>query len=415
MATGDRTNKIVIELHGERCLHARSVGSPCSLCADSCPGTALRLEGPGGAPVINPARCMQCGQCLTACPLEVFESPSFTERQLVNRIKGDEPVSLRCFLPYGQLEALGQGPRTYQLGACLASLSPGVLFELALSRPCELRTERCEGCGLFARLRPTFEANVTAAFRMLHGVRASANLTESAPLFLPRLTVPQGDSPLAAPSARASIRALFGGVRRQASPAKKRSPLALRQRSKHVPAWRRRAAELWTRQGFSASGACDFAWPELVADPEKCRACGVCMQMCPTGSISHYLDGGVFSHVFVPGTCVNCGLCLAVCPESALSRDYRAFAHPFQGVECFSREAHRCERCGMPVLSGADDRLCPPCAAEAARPSLVSRIRAQLGVESPGDRAARERRQAQDDACEAPEGACKNRGTGERP
>ena len=139
------------------------------------------------------------------------------------------------------------------------------------------------------------------------------------------------------------------------------------------------------------------------------------MQMCPTGSISHYLEDGVFSHVFVPGTCVNCGLCLAVCPEGALSRDYRAFAHPFQGVECFSRDAHRCERCGMPVLSGADDRLCPPCAAEAARPSLVSRIRAQLGVESPAERSAREGGRAWEVVPEARDDAPKVNGGGGRP
>lgn len=390
MASSDRTNKIAIELHGERCLHARSPLSQCTLCVDSCPGGALTLEGRAKTPSLNEARCMQCGQCLTACPLEVFESPSFTERTLVNRIQGTEPVCLSCFLPYGHLEAVGRGVRTYQLGACLASLSPGVLFELALGRPVQLRTDRCADCGLFQRLRPTFEANVTGAFRMLHGVRASANLTESDPLFLPQLSVRRAESPLEPPSPRASIRALFGGTRRAEAPARRRSPLTLRQRRKHVPAWRRRAGDLWARQGFTASGACDFAWPELLVDAEACRACGMCMQMCPTGSISQTLDDGSFAYSFVPGTCANCGLCLTVCPEGALSREYRAFEQPFQEVECFARPAVRCARCGMPVLDGAEGDLCPRCVAGAERPSLVSRIRAQLGVESPGDLAARE-------------------------
>ncbi len=390
MASGDRTNKIVIELHGERCLHARSVGGACSLCADSCPGGALQLVGRAGTPELNASRCMQCGQCLTACPLEVFESPSFTERQLVNRVKGADPVCLRCFLPYGQLETLGRPERTYQLGACLASLSPGVLFELAFSRPCELHTDRCESCGLFARLRPTFEANVTSAFRMLHGVRAAARLTESGPLFLPQLPASSDEPPQVPFSPRSSIRALFNGPRKDAS-AKKRSPLALRQRSKHVPAWRRRAGELWARNKLSASGACDFAWPELVVDRERCRACGMCMQMCPTGSICHSLDEGSFVYSFVPGTCVNCGLCLSVCPEGALSRDYRAFRRPFEPVDCFSAPYVSCERCGMPILRDREDRLCPPCAAQRNRPSLVSRIRAQLGVESPRERLERKR------------------------
>lgn len=391
MASGDRTNKIAIEIHGERCLHARSPLSQCSLCVDACPGGALHFAGRGKPPELSAARCMQCGQCLTACPLEAFESPSFTERQLLNRIQGTEPVCLRCFLPYGQLETIGRDVRTYQLGACLASLSPGVLFELALNRPVELYVDRCEDCGLFARLRPTFEANVTAAFRMLYGVRAQANLSESSPLFLPKIVATVENEPLAG-AARPSIRSLFNGSRRTARVGKRRAPLALRQRSKHVPAWRKRVSELWKRRGLNASGACDFAWPELVVDAERCRGCGVCMQMCPTGSILQSLEEGEFTYSFTPGTCVNCGLCLTVCLEGALTRDYRAFPQPFQAVDCFSKPAVACERCGLPVLEGKGDRLCAACAAEARRPRLVSRIRAQLGVESPGDAEKRGRR-----------------------
>lgn len=383
MASGDRTNKIAIELHRERCLHVRSVRSQCSLCSDSCPGGAIKL-GSTGEPQLDVSHCMQCGQCLTACPLEVFESPTFTERQLVNRIDSDGAIAISCYLPYGQLESLSRGVRTYQLGACLASLSPGVLFELCLTRSCELLTDRCLECRLFKRLRPTFEANVTAAFRMLHGVRSAANLKESTALFLPRIEGQQGEIALPESIMRSDIRALFC-KNRTSNVLEGRAPLALRQKSKHVPLWRNRVRDLWFEHGFSAFGACDFAWPELTVDAERCRACGVCMQMCPTGSISHSLIDGVFVSSFTPGTCTNCGLCLSVCPEGALSRQYRSFTHPFLAEDTFFQPAHRCARCGMPVLETLGDALCVPCAASAKRQPLVERIREQLGVRSPSE------------------------------
>lgn len=385
MASGDRTNKIAIELNVERCLHVRSARSDCSLCRDSCPGGALQLGEGRRGPTFDMTRCMQCGQCLTACPLEVFESSSFTERQLVNRVGAQDPIRIRCFLPYGQLEALAEETRSYQLGACLAALSPGVLFELSLARTCELAADRCRDCRLFARLRPTFESNVTCAFRMLHSVRKSANLKETEPLFLPQIIASQAAEGSSGNGVRSSIRALFHGTRRVANALDGRSVLALRQQGKHVPAWRKRLRDVWARHSFSASGTCDYAWPELVVDEGTCRACGVCMQMCPTGTICHSLDDGVFIYSFVPGSCVNCGLCLTVCPEHALSRDYRAFAQPFQNVDRYRRTASVCERCGMPVLKGQGETLCPACAAVANRRSLASRIRAQLGIVSPGD------------------------------
>jgi len=46
-------------------------------------------------------------------------------------------------------------------------------------------------------------------------------------------------------------------------------------------------------------------------DPEKCRACMLCLKKCPTGAI----DGGKQRiHVIDQAKCTNCGTCFEVCP-----------------------------------------------------------------------------------------------------
>lgn len=46
-------------------------------------------------------------------------------------------------------------------------------------------------------------------------------------------------------------------------------------------------------------------------DPDKCRACMICLRKCPAGAI----DGGKKKiHVIDPDRCTNCGTCFEVCP-----------------------------------------------------------------------------------------------------
>ncbi len=53
---------------------------------------------------------------------------------------------------------------------------------------------------------------------------------------------------------------------------------------------------------------------EAVVDPEKCRGCGICREVCRFGAVS-LLDGKASVDPF---SCEGCGVCVRSCPEEAI-------------------------------------------------------------------------------------------------
>ncbi|MBQ9021004.1 MAG: 4Fe-4S binding protein [Eggerthellaceae bacterium] len=432
MAKGDRAIGIEISFDASRCLHVRSVWAECSLCADSCPSDSIFFDSQEPIPQLNLDNCVNCGQCLSACPLDAFSSPRFSERKLLGRVEHINPLRLRCFMPYGDAEVMDAG-QDYQLGACLAAITPGALAEMAFSRQCVLVVDRCKECQLYGRVWPTLQCNEQIAAALLADWGRAANLRESSPLFLSEdegdaaavgalaeglqpgeqqsCTARATDAPDASdildasdvPDAssssdssnstavsdalhssdlsdtiKSSVRALFHGRRRKREAERRRrasASLKLQAKRRHVPLWRMRLEELWRSNKPNHPG--HFPWPKQTVDEGLCKACGVCMQLCPTGTIQHDLKDGVFTYGHTPGRCTNCGLCIEACPSHALSRDYQNLEQPFDEQVCMQWPAHACKRCGLPAREGTGD-LCILCANEPDAKKVAGRIRNQM-------------------------------------
>jgi 2-oxoglutarate ferredoxin oxidoreductase subunit delta len=57
-------------------------------------------------------------------------------------------------------------------------------------------------------------------------------------------------------------------------------------------------------------------------DPEKCKACGLCMDTCAKGAISmtDEINTRGYKHVAVDESkCIGCGICYTVCPDAVFT------------------------------------------------------------------------------------------------
>ena len=95
-----------------------------------------------------------------------------------------------------------------------------------------------------------------------------------------------------------------------------------------------------------------------VLDPDRCRRCGACADLCQFKAIS--LMGG--NLILFPDQCHGCGGCLRICPEGALGKGERELGTLELG----------CTGSGIPCLTG---RLR---IGEAMSPPLMSKVRQRM-------------------------------------
>ncbi|MCK4806541.1 MAG: 4Fe-4S binding protein [Candidatus Aegiribacteria sp.] len=75
----------------------------------------------------------------------------------------------------------------------------------------------------------------------------------------------------------------------------------------------------------------------FIVDPDKCIACGICINRCPTDAITEDIDGKAAIN---PGLCIACGICSNVCPVEAIfapssSLHYGLFGVTEESIEEF--------------------------------------------------------------------------------
>jgi len=67
--------------------------------------------------------------------------------------------------------------------------------------------------------------------------------------------------------------------------------------------------------------------PNIIIDKEKCKACGICVDVCPKKLITigdeTNSSGSKFAVFNGEDKCVGCALCAVSCPDIAIKEVYK--------------------------------------------------------------------------------------------
>lgn len=68
--------------------------------------------------------------------------------------------------------------------------------------------------------------------------------------------------------------------------------------------------------------------PRIIIDSEKCKSCGICMEVCPNKLIKYSTAQNCHGNIPAEfndegGKCIGCALCAISCPEIAIKEVLR--------------------------------------------------------------------------------------------
>lgn len=305
------------------CKRLRFRPSDCQRCLDVCPENAIALE-PG--PVIND-RCSRCGLCQTACPTEVFQGEAHTDQYLLSRIgpfpTTDQPrgSGQQLFIHCWQAEK--QDRNSFQI-PCLSSITENFMLGVASQGVDALVLTKgvCSRCRLHKG-----EQSLDDAVVAFHGLSQSIGLKNFAltlnekpreektrlgrRAFFSSLSGPQESSAWSdlAPDARGG-RAVLMSTPERHNPTRASPKRAFLQALLDKTARPESAVFKYDRKS---------SWAKIRINANNCATCGICVALCPTGSISRKIENGQLSHFFNSSRCNNCRLCEEACPEKVIS------------------------------------------------------------------------------------------------
>ena len=352
---GDRSPTLVPGM----CLNEHHRGAACTACTDGCPAAAI--ANTQGAPQLQPDRCVGCGLCLTACPVEAWRQDAPSERKLVETAAGlsDAQLTVVCALHPHPDRPATPSVQVVRHRRCLAALDLADMLALCDGgdRTVWLDDTPCDTCPLQAAA--VLRARVAVANDLLEAYGqaaclelASVSATSPSVRSLP---VVDGGQP------KLSRRRLFGALRR-AQTEHESTPLSARQRLLvALPA---------VEDAIAVVLPAKAPFAQVSVGAVRCSGCGLCAHFCPTAALAWTVaetdseDGGaMFALGFHVAACVACPICTLACPEGAirLTDGVTAAALVEASPPLVTGQLVACRDCGALTAEMPGDSRCHVC------------------------------------------------------
>ena len=325
-------------LDRDRCFNRKQRKITCTTCAETCEHGVYAGKDPDWT------LCVNCGLCVAACPTRAIRPSSANLRAMLEVAESSsEDVGFAC----------ERGGRTADMTVrCLAAVPWELLACIALDHRVYLDVTPCAECP-DERARTLLAKSLASLQRFLGEEFYAEQIRLEA--------VPEHAGAL---SRREAFTSMFKrGKRLAANLIPDDGEGTAIDGGIYERLLEARLAALAARDAEAGTAPHLFTLDTLRISTD-CWTCTVCEKLCPLCAIvaddSDDDPGTRYIH-HKPIRCTQCGLCQRVCPEQAILGWREVATDDPTGWRTTLVEVTRCEKCGLPIHPGREDRLCPSC------------------------------------------------------
>lgn len=329
----------VVEVHQEACKNYQNKKVVCMLCIDCCSEAAISLQNQ--TPVIVDTKCIDCGACVSECPVNAIDHISKPYEKVAQYIDNYPLAEITC----DQVEKFNRGIKV----PCLLYLDLLLLSQYAGKREeVHIYTGHCNSCGKVS------EGKISAHFEKIERDLEALGITFE---IKTKHELPQSSSEQTVNAV--SRRDLFSkfslaNIREfilQTSPKSDMNTLSeepyqslsIIERIHFKKKLLNKFYDSEKQMNNIKHKTSDFSFSFYVND--NCNGCTVCERICPTKAIYWETSESVSQLVFDSHLCVECNKCLA-CPVDALTKSESLPVDMEEKKELISMNVVRCLDCG---------------------------------------------------------------------
>lgn len=306
----------IIDVYEEACKNYGNKTEVCKLCIDSCSEDAILFRNQ--TPSINDRKCIDCGACVSECPVNAIDHIRKPYRKIANYVKNFPQAEFTC----EQLEEVNRGIKV----PCLLYLDVALVSQYAGKREeLHIYTGHCHTCEKIG------ETRIVSHFRKLEeqlsslGFHLAIKTKQQLPKDSSEQTVNAvSRRDLFSKFSLTNIRELMFPSIEKKDPKKgledPTESLSIKERL-HIK------KDILT---VLDERPIDVSQVELNQRKSSfsfqvnhnCNGCNVCERICPTDALYWEDNGDVSQLIFEENACISCFKCLA-CPKQALSTSDR--------------------------------------------------------------------------------------------